>query len=284
MTELEWEDAPELSDPIMIVAFKGLFDAAFAATGAIDHLIGFHSATRLASIDPEEFFDFTQERPEVHINDDGVREILWPDNKVHAARTPGEDRDLVFLAGVEPHLRWRSFANHLVTIAGRTGARMVVTLGAMVGMAPHTRPLGVVGSTTSEELAQRLGLGQPSYEGPTGLVGALHDALDQAAVPVISLRVSVPHYVPSPPNPEATRSLLARLELVTGIKTDHESFVDDAGRWREQVDAAVADDPEMSNYVQELERQVDNSDDLLPTGDELAAQLEAFLRDQPPPE
>lgn len=284
MSELEWESPAELRDPIMIVAFKGLFDAAFGATSAVEHLIDFHGADRIAAIDPETFFDFTQERPEVRLNDAGLREILWPDNTVYAATIEDSDRDLVFLAGVEPHLRWRTFADHLLTVAHRTGTKMVVTLGAMVGMAPHTRPLGVVGSTTSLDLAHRLGLGQPSYEGPTGLVGALHDTLDRGGVPVISLRVSVPHYVPSPPNPEATRSLLARLELVTGIRSDHEAFVDDAARWREQVDAAVADDPEMTTYVEELERQVDSSDDLLPTGDELAAQLEAFLRDQPPAE
>jgi proteasome assembly chaperone (PAC2) family protein len=284
VNELEWESDPDLRDPIMIVALKGLFDAAFAATGAVEHLIELHDASELASVDPEEFFDFTQERPEVRLNELGLREILWPENRVYEAHIADGERDLVFLAGVEPHLKWRTFADHLVEVARRTGARMVVTLGAMVGMAPQTRPLGVVGSTTSSDLADRLGLGQPSYEGPTGLVGALHDALDRAGVPVISLRVSVPHYVPSPPNPEATRSLLARLELVTGFQTGHDSFVTDARTWRDQVDTAVADDPEMTSYVQELERQVDNSDDLLPTGDELAAQLEAFLRDQPPAE
>jgi proteasome assembly chaperone (PAC2) family protein len=282
VSEFEWGEIPDLTDPIMIVALKGLFDAAFGATAAVEHLTQIHNASQIGSIDPEEFFDFTQERPEVRINDDGQREILWPENIVYAAQLPDSDRDLVFLSGVEPHLRWRTFAEHLLEAAQRTGAKMVVTLGSMVGMAPHTRPLGVVGSTTSEAIALRLGLGQPSYEGPTGLVGALHDTLDRAGMPVISLRVSVPHYVPSPPNPEATRSLLARLELVTGIHTDHHLFVADAQRWREQVDTAVADDPEMTNYVQELERQVDASDDLLPTGDELAAQLEAFLRDQPP--
>jgi proteasome assembly chaperone (PAC2) family protein len=284
VSELEWESSSDLRDPIMIVAFRGLFDAAFGATNAVEHLVSHHHATQLARIDPEAFFDFTQERPEVRLNSAGIREIIWPENAAYAAEISDSDRDLIFLAGVEPHLRWRTFADHLLTIAHRTGTKMVVTLGAMVGMAPHTRPLGVVGSTTSVDLAQRLGLGQPSYEGPTGLVGALHDALDRGGVPVISLRVSVPHYVPSPPNPEATRSLLARLELVTGIRSDHDSFVNDAMRWREQVDAAVADDPEMTSYVEELERQVDNSDDLLPTGDELAAQLEAFLRDQPPTE
>ena len=278
---VNWRADPELESPIMVVALRGLFDVAGAATTAVEHLIGLHSAKPLADIDPEEFFDFTQERPNVFIDDGGIRAIRWPENVLHGAEVATSDHDLALLAGVEPHLRWRTFAGHLVDMASRTGARMVVTIGAMVGMAPHTRPLGVVGSAPNDELAQRLGLGRPSYEGPTGLVGALHDALDEARVPVISLRVSVPHYVPSPPNPEATRSLLARLELVTGITTGHAAFDRPAADWRERVDAAVADDPEMTGYVRQLEQQIDESDDLLPSGDELAAQLEAFLRERP---
>ena len=130
--------------------------------------------------------------------------------------TDADTRDLVLVSGVEPHLRWRTFADTLLELAEATGTEMVITLGAMVGMAPHTRPLGVVGSAANAGIADRLGLGRPSYQGPTGLVGALHDRLDSAGMPVVSLRVSVPHYVPGPPNPEATRSLLARFRAGDG--------------------------------------------------------------------
>jgi predicted ATP-grasp superfamily ATP-dependent carboligase len=190
--------------------------------------------------------------------------------------------DLLVIAGVEPHLRWRSFADVILQVAERAKAEMVITLGAMVGMAPHTRPLGVVGSTTSRELAARLGLGRPTYQGPTGVAGVLHDRMDAADVPVISLRVSVPHYVPGPPNPEATRSLLGRLELMTGIPTAHGTFAIAADEWRRHIDAAVADDDDLRAYVRNLEQQVDSNDDLLPSGDDLATQLEAFLRDHRP--
>ena len=193
--------------------------------------------------------------------------------------TDGDTRDLVLVSGVEPHLRWRTFADTLLELANATGTEMVITLGAMVGMAPHTRPLGVVGSAANASIADRLGLGRPSYQGPTGVVGALHDRLDSEGMPVVSLRVSVPHYVPGPPNPEATRSLLSRFELVTGVRTDHNELNAAATDWRERIDRAVENDDELAEYVSQLEQQVDESE-VMPSGDDLAAELEAFLRDQ----
>ncbi|MCY4194353.1 MAG: PAC2 family protein [bacterium] len=279
--ELEWlVDQPAQYNPVMAVALEGLFDAADAATAAVQMMKeGAHSVVPLACIDPEGFFNFQDRRPEVRLSDDGHRVIDWPLTEVSAVERYGAKHPLVVVEGVEPHLRWRTFAEHLVEVATKCQAGLVVTLGAMVGLAPHTRPLGVVGSSTNAELARMFGLGRPTYEGPTGLVGALHDALDQARIPVISLRVSVPHYVPGPPNPEATRSLLKRFELITGIITDHDELDEAAAAWRERVDAAVAGDDDLKNYVAQLERQIDEAEDLLPSGDDLAAQFEAFLRD-----
>ena len=266
------------------MALQGLFDIAGAATDAVDHLMAKADArVHVASIDPEVFFDFTQERPNVSIDDDGLRHLTWPQNEAWRLSIADTDDEVLALSGIEPHLRWRTFSEAVGEIAAKSGARLVVTLGAMAGLAPHTRALGVVGSASDAALAQRLGLGRPSYEGPTGLVGALHVRLHELGLAVISLRVSVPHYVTQSPNPEATRSLLARLELVTGIGTDHHSFDDDAAEWRARVDAAVTDDPQMQRYVAQLEDQVDNAPDLLPDGDAIAAELQAWLRDNNEP-
>jgi predicted ATP-grasp superfamily ATP-dependent carboligase len=168
-------------------------------------------------------------------------------------------------------------------VVAHTGAESVVTLGAMAGMAPHTRPLGVVASSTNPQLAERLGLNRPSYQGPTGLIGVLHDALDRAGIPVISLRVSVPHYVPDTPNPKATRSLLRRFEQVTGIETGYADLDDAAAEWQRHVEAAVNVDSEISEYVRRLESDADETDEMLPSGDDLAAEFEAFLREQDRP-
>jgi hypothetical protein len=160
---------------------------------------------------------------------------------------------------------------------------MVVTLGSMSGMSPHTRPPAVTGSSTNRDLADRLGLDRPSYQGPTGVVGVLHDTLDRAGVPVISLRVSVPYYLPDSPNPKATRALLRRFEQVSGIDTAHADLDGPAAEWQSRVDQAVAGDDEVSTHVRRLESQVDQSEDLMPRGDDLAAELEAFLREQDGP-
>ncbi|MBT4302684.1 MAG: PAC2 family protein [Actinobacteria bacterium] len=283
MDELRWGEVDEIVEgldrPVLAVAFQGLFDASGAATAAIDWLSEHLDTTRLGDIDPETFFDFTQERPVVSFDDDGERVLTWPSNEVFAVHTPESQRDLVVVSGVEPHLRWRTFSATLAEVAQRTKAETVATLGSMVGMAPHTRSLGVIGSSTNKDLAQRLGLSSPSYQGPTGLVGVLHDTLDQAGIPVLSLRVSLPHYIPDTPNPKATRSLLRRFEQVTGVDTGYVGLDREAADWQRQVTAAVAGDPEIAEYVKRLEAQADQSEEVV-SGDVLAAEFEAFLREQ----
>ena len=267
-----------MNRPILVVALKGLFDAAEAATAGVDLLIAKHDASLVAEIDPESFFNFQEERPIVRLGEHG-REIEWPSNKIWGAQCHSGNHDLLLLSGIEPHLRWKTFSESLTEVARLMDVEMVITIGAMAGMAPHTRPLGVVGSAANSLIADRLGLGKPSYEGPTGLVGVLHDHLDKEGIPIISLRVSVPHYVPGPPNPEATRSLLSRLELVTGVETFHAELDKAADDWRQRIHTAVTNDPEMSSYIEELEKRVDESE-IMPSGDDLAAELEAFLRDK----
>jgi proteasome assembly chaperone (PAC2) family protein len=278
VTELVWDAEPNTERPLVVLAFGGLFDAASAATNAVNWLRERAPSSLIAHIDPEMLFDFTQERPSVRVLPTGRREIIWPGNEFHALRFD-DRRDLVICAGTEPHLRWRTFSEHVLAVAQRCGAEMVVTLGAMVGVVAHSRPLPVTGSATNPALAERLGLGSPSYEGPTGVIGTLHDLLDRAGMPVISLRVAVPHYVPSPPNPKATHALLRRLEEVTRLDLGARALEPSATDWQHQVSAAAADDPQVMTYVRRLEEQYD-SEEPLPSGDDLAAELEAFLREQ----
>jgi len=287
MEELRWtaddQLAAGLDRPILVVAFRGLFDAAGSATSAVEWLAERLDSVQVGDVDPETFFDFTQERPVVEFDDHDVRWIRWATNRVLAVRTAEGQRDLVLVSGVEPHLRWRTFTEALLEAATRSGSRMVVTLGSMSGMSPHTRPPAVTGSSTNRDLADRLGLDRPSYQGPTGVVGVLHDTLDRAGVPVISLRVSVPYYLPDSPNPKATRALLRRFEQVSGIDTAHADLDGPAAEWQSRVEQAVAGDDEVSAHVRRLESQVDQSEDLMPRGDDLAAELEAFLREQDGP-
>ena len=284
MNELIWnyDTLDSLDRPILVVAFKGLFDASGSATSALEWLMEKSESEHLGEIDSETFFDFTQERPLIGFDKNGERTLSWPKNKIVAIKTNENERDLLAISGIEPHLRWRTFSELLVEIVNKSNAESVLTLGSMVGMTPHSRPLAVNGSSTNLELAERLNLEKPSYEGPTGIVGVLHDALDRSKIPVISLRVSVPHYVPDSPNPKATRALLRRFEQVTGVTTEYEELDAPAADWQKQVDAAVASDDEITAYVARLETAIDEDENLLPSGDDLAAEFEAFLREQGP--
>ncbi len=279
MSELSWSNdaASSARRPIVVAAFAGYFNAGGAATAAIDWLHEQHDPDELAIIDPETFFDFQQERPQVRLVE-GKRIIDWPDTRCYAL-SPGEEHDVLTITGVEPHLRWRTFAEQVVEIGRETGAELFVTLGAAPGVVPHTRPIEVVGSATDAELALRLGLGRPSYEGPSGVMGVLHDAIDSAGMPVISLRVSVPHYVMGEPSPKATQALLRKLEQVTGVPTNGDGLDQQAKSWQSMVDAAVVNDPEVLSYVGELEATFDAKDSLDITVD-LAAEVENFLRER----
>lgn len=279
MSELSWstDTAHEARRPIVVAAFAGYFNAGGAATAAIDWLHEQHDPNELAVVDPETFFDFQQERPQVRLVD-GKRIIDWPDTRCFALRS-GEEHDVLTITGVEPHLRWRTFAEQVVEIGRATGAELFVTLGASPGVVPHTRPIEVVGSATDAELALRLGLGRPSYEGPSGVMGVLHDAIDAAGMPVISLRVSVPHYVMGEPSPKATQALLRKIEQVTGVATAADDLDVPARNWQAMVDAAVVNDPEVLSYVGELESTFD-AEDSLDLSVDLAAEVENFLRER----
>ena len=279
--ELTWYELPDLRRPLLLVAFEGLFDAAESATTALRWIRRRTESNAVGQIDPETFFNFQEARPTVRIDDVGQRVIDWPTTEIYSVLTDAP-RDLVVMTGVEPHLRWPSFANHVLEVARRSGCEMVVTVGAFIGMVPHTRPFSVTGSAVHPDLARRLNLSPPTYEGPTGVVGVINSRLERSNVPVISLRVEVPHYVPGPPNPKATQALLRRLQQTTGVETGYEELDPDVSEWMSRVDQAVSADEESREYVERLERQVDSTEERLPTGDDLAAELEAFLRDQPP--
>jgi hypothetical protein len=282
VSDLIWTETPELRRPLLLIAFEGIFDAAESATSALRWITErAEKSSPMAEIDPERFLNFQEVRPMARLAEGGNRVIDWPKTEVKAVRT-ASNRDLVVMTGVEPHLRWKTFSDHVVEVARRSRCEMVVTVGALVAMVPHTRPFAVTASAIHPDLARRLNLSKPTYEGPTSLIGVLNERLERSNIPVIALRVAVPHYVPGPPNPKATRALLRRLQHTTGVPTSYEELDREVSDWSNRVDQAVASDAESEAYVARLERQVDSDEELLPSGDDLAAELEAFLRDQNP--
>jgi proteasome assembly chaperone (PAC2) family protein len=274
-------DLQPLHSPIMVVALRGWFDVGEVATGALERLMRDKPGPVVASIDPDPFFDFTQERPDVWIDEGSTRQVRWPANEFRIARFPGRPHDLVVLAGVEPHLRYATFADSIIAVASSLRCEVVVTVGAGAEALPHTRPPRVVGSSTNDGLVGALGLSRPQYQGITGLVGVLQERLDRADIPAVSLRVGVPHYLGNAKHPKSSAALLQHLEHVLGIPTNVAQLDDEITRWGSLHDEAVAEDRQATEYVAMLEHEYDRRTEAsLPSGDDLAAEFEKFLREQ----
>ena len=266
----------------MITAFRGWNDGGQGASLATGYLAKLWDATRFAEIEPENFFDFQATRPHVSLEDGITRRIDWPSTVFYHGRPPGLGRDVVLLLGIEPNLRWRTFTDLVVGLAEDLGIEMLITLGALLADVPHTRPAPVTGSATDKELVERLGLSASRYEGPTGIVGVLHDVCGKRGIPSASLWAAVPHYVSLTPSPRGALALCERLGSVLGIEIDAAELEEAAANYEEQVSEAVASDEETAAYVDELERRSDQLDDAtdLPSGDALAAELTRFLRER----
>ncbi|MDP9286221.1 MAG: PAC2 family protein [Actinomycetota bacterium] len=280
--ELRIDERPELERPVLIAAFRGWNDGGQGASLAGAYLARAWAAEEFASIDPESFYDFQATRPTVSLVDGYTRRIEWPENTFLHAPLPGGGRDAIILLGVEPNLRWRAFSDRVSGLAKEFGVELVVTLGSLLADVPHTRPAPVTGSANDPGLIERLGLQASRYEGPTGIVGVLHDACMRAGIPSASLWAAVPHYVSLTPSPRAAKALVDRLSELLGADVDTAELDDAADSYAQQVSEAVASDEETSAYVQELERRVDElaEEADLPSGDAIAAELTRFLRER----
>jgi proteasome assembly chaperone (PAC2) family protein len=276
-------ERPSLRHPVMIVAFRGWNDGGQGASLAAGFLAKAWSADRFAEIDPEGFYDFQATRPHVSLDEGMTRRIDWPENAFYHAAMPGTERDAVLMLGIEPNLRWRSFSAEVVGLARELGVELVITLGALLADVPHTRPAPVTGSASDAKLIEELGLEGSRYEGPTGIVGVVHDACREGGLPSVSLWAAVPHYVSLAPSPRAALALCERLRGLIGAELDTTELEEAATAYAEQVSEAVATDAETAAYVEELERRVDTLEEAeeqdLPSGDSIAAELTRYLRE-----
>ncbi|CAN5788003.1 PAC2 family protein [soil metagenome] len=280
MDAVRWADGerPRLDRPVVIAAFEGWNDAGDAATLAAGWLAARWAPSPLADIDPEEFFDFTATRPRVQLDDDGERTIEWPANSFTVGT--GSGMDTVVLLGTEPQLRWRSFCAQVVGVADAIGARLVLTLGALLAEVPHDRPTPMVGTATDEAVIERLKLTRSTYEGPTGIVGVLHDACARAGLASASLWAAVPAYVPGAPSPKAALALVERSAEVLGVAVTATDLEIAAAAYERQVSEVVAEDEDMTDYVGRLAERFDNGEEESEAS--LAEEVERYLRERPP--
>jgi predicted ATP-grasp superfamily ATP-dependent carboligase len=297
MDHVRWMAQPTLHRPTIIAAFTGWNDAGDAASNSVRHLIEAWKAQPLAEIDPEEFTDFATVRPHVRLDAGMTRSIVWPTVGLWSASTPGGD--VILLLGPEPSLRWRLFGEQVMTVAGKFGATTLLTLGALLADVPHSRPVQLMGTATDQAMIERFDLQRSRYEGPTGIVGVLHDAASRVDLPSASLWAAVPAYASQVPSPKAALALVERACEMLGCPASTARLVADAGEYDARVSAFVGDDDDLIGYVSRLESLADSgelddddddeaeevvasevTDESRLNSDELMAEVERFLRDQ----
>ena len=283
MDSLTWHgDLPHLRSPLLVCAFRGWNDAAAAASTAVGAIATSFDSELIARVDPEDFFDFQTTRPTISMDEGQTRRIDWPANDLFAVRIPGADRDLVLMDGTEPNLRWRTFSESVATAADALGVERVITLGALIAEVSHTLPVPITGLASDRQMVEELELERSNYEGPTGIVGVIHDLCRQAGMDSISLWAAVPHYVAAIPNPKAALALLRRLEGLTGIAVEASELEEETTDYEEQISRAVAANPEIEDLVARIEaEQVDlltSEGDELPSADSIASEFQRFLK------
>jgi hypothetical protein len=278
MDQLVWHERPTLRRPVLLIAFEGWSDAGDAASTAVQFLAERWSSRLVASIEAEEFFDFTETRPRAQLDESGDRQIIWPANELRSATVPGLDHDVLLLLGTEPQLRWKSFCRQITTAAEALDVSYVVTLGALLAEVPHTRETSIMGSSQDPGLQVRFGLAASKYEGPTGVTSVVHHACHEAGIPSAALWAAVPSYVPGAPSPKATLALVERAASLLGTAVPATDLEIATAAYERQLDELVQEDEETAGYVEQLERRYDSDEDT--TAESLVEEVERFLRDQ----
>ena len=292
MPNIQYIEEPTLRRPVLILAFAGWNDASEVATTAVRFLVSRWETKKFAEIDAEEFYNFARVRPHVKIEENFNRTITWPENTFYYHKDPLLDRDFVLLLGIEPNLKWRTFCEEILGVCTAIGVTSVLSLGGLVADVPHTKAPRLTAFSSDPDLIERfpeLALRRSRYEGPTGIVGVLADVFTKRGIPVGSVWGNVPHYISASPNPKVVHALLSRLSMIYGLGLELSEMERAGRRFERQVNEALEHNPEVSQYVKQLEDRQDEPDSSptqaapsaqveLPKGEDIVRQLEEFLR------
>jgi len=276
---LEIDTLPQLRDPILVVALTGWVDAGLAGSGSVAFLQEqLDSARAFGRIDLADLMDLQQTRPTVHLVDGVSREIDWPEITLSAGHL---GRDLVLCSGPEPSLRWREVLGELVDVSLQLGVTEAFTVGGIPAMASHRRPISVLATGTDEALVERAGAWRQDYTGPTGAQSVLQVMLGDAGIPTLALWAQVPHYLSGGASPPAIRAVLDRLRDLADLAVDLDGLDDQSVAYVDRIEAGLSDRPDVVEVITAIEEGEDDVDETeLPSGDELASEIERFLRDQ----
>ncbi|WP_412539494.1 PAC2 family protein [Longispora sp. K20-0274] len=274
----EFDGLPVLRSPIAIAAFEGWNDAADSATAAIEHLDAVWDARPIAAVDPDDYYDFQVTRPVISLVEGEARRIDWPTTQFLVATPPELERDIVLIRGIEPNMRWKAFSEDVLEMCHSLGVERIVLLGALLADVPYTRPLPVSGTSTDPAETERLGLVGARYEGPTGIVGVLHEAATRAELNVVSFWAHVPHYASNPPCPKATLALLHHIEELLDLPVPLAGLSEEATEWERRITALAEEDSELGDYVRQLEQREGDAGLRPLSGDEIAKEFEKYLR------
>ncbi len=272
------------SDPVLVMCLEGWIDAGLGAAAALATMIGGRESERVVVWDADEVLDHRARRPVLHLTDGVSTGITWPEIELRAMRDD-DGRDLLVLMGPEPDMRWHAFCRSVVELASELGVRMAVGIGAFPAPVPHTRPIRLVSTAPTAGLAAEVGYVPGTIDVPAGVQAALEHELNRAGIPAVGLWARVPHYVVSMPYPGASAALVDGLGAVAGLSLQSRELHDAAARTAARIDELIAASDEHRTMVRQLEAQADQEmraseidPSRLPSGDELAAELERFLR------
>jgi proteasome assembly chaperone (PAC2) family protein len=288
---VEIYEIPALRSPIMVIAFGGWSDAGEAATGVITHLlttlgssdsegVDSHNSTLIAEVDSEDFYDFQVNRPLIFVDSSMIRSLTWPGVQIFGVRSPDGVRDFILVRGVEPSIRWRTFASELLDLAEDLEVELVITLGSMLADTPHSRAIPVSGTGAHPDIANRLGVEVSRYEGPTGILAVIQDGCVRRGIDAIALWAAVPHYANATPSPKATLALVNGLEDFLEISLPQGDLPENAISWESAVNEMVKEDSDIEEYIKTLEESKDANEISDDSGEELAREVERFLRRQ----